>query len=377
MGKRMAGAMAMLSIVVSACVPAPAMPIAPRVAGTAAEPGDAQAAVSIIDQRLRRAWPDDPNGAAWFGSGGYQLMARHAGEFVAVRAPTVGAVDDVVLTGTFRKVGGPPGGGYGLIVRDRRAGAGDGVDQAGQFVVAAVGDRGDVGVWQREGQRWIDLVPWTASPSVRQGGSPNELKVQVTGNRLRFDVNGTQVAALDVALNAGRVGIFVGGDQNEVLVDRLVVQPLATAKQVDLSAKEQDLARASEQLAALSERAKVSTTNTTPTVPAEDDGRWRQDLGGILAVVQLLGRDVETDYAGSGRDTSRISHIGKSVVELEQDVVAILDYFSDGFDSPRSPVNNRAALEAASARLAEAGRKAERLKAELQAVRAAYEADTR
>ena len=139
-------------------------------------------------------------------------------------------------------------------MRDRSAGAGDGLDQSGEFLVAAVGDRGDFGVWRRDGQQWIDLVPRTMSTSVRQGGSPNELTVQVLAERLRFDVNGTRVADLAVRLQGGRVGIFVGGDENQVLIDRLTVQPLPSARQVDLSAKEQDIAQAGAKLVALSER---------------------------------------------------------------------------------------------------------------------------
>ena len=63
-------------------------------------------------------------------------------------------------------IGGPPGGGYGLIVRDQTHGAGDGVDQQGQFVVAEVGDKGEIGIWQRADSHWIDLLAWTPSPLV-------------------------------------------------------------------------------------------------------------------------------------------------------------------------------------------------------------------
>src|SRR5689334_10515502 len=116
--------------VLAACV----LACAPRPAPTSRVPtpavGDTTlGTLSLIDDRMRRAWPDNPDSTAWFGPDGYQLYARTPGDFVALRAPTVGPVDDVVVTGTFHKVGGPPGGGYGLIVRDRRASMGDGIDQ--------------------------------------------------------------------------------------------------------------------------------------------------------------------------------------------------------------------------------------------------------
>jgi hypothetical protein len=327
----------------------------------------AVAAVSLIDPRLRRAWPDDPEGAAWFSPGGYHLFARWPGEFVAIRAPTMGAVDDVVVTGTFRKVGGPPGGGYGLIVRDRRA---VGVDQTGQFIVAAVGDRGDLGIWQRDGERWIDLVPWTASPSVRSGGSPNELRVEVMSNGLHFDVNGTRVADVRVPLETGRVGIFVGGDQNEVVADRLIVQPLPSAAHADRSAKERAVACASARLADLSTRARQSTS----APPAEVEA-WRRDVSGVLGVVQQLERDLSADYSAPNRESARVARARVLMDEIQTDLADIFDFFRDGFDSPRSPINNAASLATAAARLDHASRTAEQLRSELQAMRAAYSRD--
>jgi hypothetical protein len=44
------------------------------------------------------------------------------------------------------------------------------------------------------------------------------------GQQLTFRVNGTQVASrADAALAEGAVGIFVGGDGNEAVVERFTV----------------------------------------------------------------------------------------------------------------------------------------------------------
>ena len=57
------------------------------------------------------------------------------------------------------------------------------------------------------------------------GSEVNELSVQTRGGGLTFAVNGTAVAAVDGALlDAGAVGVFVGGDQNEVVLDRFAVR---------------------------------------------------------------------------------------------------------------------------------------------------------
>ncbi len=81
-----------------------------------------------------------------------------------------------------------------------------------------------LGIWRREGDRWVDLVPWTPSAAVRPGDAPNELTVRAIGPRLTFVVNGTEVAAVDATAAEGSVGLFAGGDGNEVAVERFAVQ---------------------------------------------------------------------------------------------------------------------------------------------------------
>jgi hypothetical protein len=136
-----------------------------------------------------------------------------------------GLLADVVVTADFHKTGGPPGGGYGIIVRDQGPGPRDGLSQDGDFYVAEAGDRGEVGIWRRSADHWVDLVPWTPSDAVHPGGTTNELMLRAQGSQLTFVVNGRQVATVsDATLQSGRVGAFVGGDFNEVRVDRFNVE---------------------------------------------------------------------------------------------------------------------------------------------------------
>ncbi len=386
-------------------------------------------ALSLIDPRLRAAWPDNHDSTAWFGSGGYQIYARRPGDFVAISAPTAGAVDDVVVSGAFRKTGGPPGGGYGLIVRDRRAGLGDGVDQSGQFIVAAVGDRGQVGIWRRADDRWLDLLPWTDSQSVHPGSAANELTVDIAGSHLRFDVNGVRVASVESPLASGRVGIFVGGDLNQVLVERLVVRPQSAAASpniapahsngattaangaatrangavtvaADLAVARPDFSPAAADRAtastagAAAAAASTATPRSDPATEAreltaaqsrltevsaqlkhasdatggtpEQGVRWREELGGVLDAVHQLTQDVGNDYARGNREAARVQRVTALLGQLEGEVAAALDGFSDGLDGPRSPVTNRAVLDGAAAHLASAGRTAEQIRTEVQ-----------
>jgi hypothetical protein len=147
---------------------------------------------------------------------------------VAIGTPSREPLRDVAVNARFRKVDGPTGGGYGIIIRDGDAARRDGVSQEGRFYVFAVGDRGEYGIWRREKDRWIDLVPWSPTSAVRPGAQSNELNVFAVGERLRFLINGTEVANLvDPALIQGSVGLFAGGDGNEVVVERFAVQPLS------------------------------------------------------------------------------------------------------------------------------------------------------
>jgi hypothetical protein len=196
----------------------------------------------VLEERFagnERGWPHDPQGTAWLpallpagvggaaagsAEAGYRMHARTPGQFVAVGVPTLGVVRDVLVTATFRKVGGPAGGGYGLILRDQGPFPRDGRSQTGRYYVLEVGDRGEFGIWRRENDRWVDIVPWTASPAVRPGNAPNELAVLATGDRLTFAVNGTPISAADATLPPGGLGVFTGGDGNDVLLLRLAVQ---------------------------------------------------------------------------------------------------------------------------------------------------------
>jgi hypothetical protein len=209
------------AVVTTAVAPTPAEPPPPP-----STPGMALRTVLEEDFTTnQRQWPDNPQATAWITDGAYHLFARQPGQFVAIGAPMTESLRDVVVTASFRKVGGPPGGGYGVIVRDQGPGPRDGLNQGGQYYVLEAGDRGEVGIWRREGEHWVELVPWTPSEAVRLGDAANELRVQAVGQRLIFLVNGTEVANVeDSVLPEGGMGVFVGGDFNEVLLDRFVVQ---------------------------------------------------------------------------------------------------------------------------------------------------------
>jgi hypothetical protein len=184
----------------------------------------------VMDESLGAywpGWPDDPSGEARRAEGGYRLTVPADIEFMAIGAPIESSLRDVLVGATFRKLGGPAGGIYGLLLRDRGPGPRDGRNQAGRYYVAQVDDRGAVGIWRREQDRWIELVPWTRSDAVRAAESANDLSFEIVGGRLTLIVNGRTVAsANDAVLDRGGVGLFVAGNGTDVLVERFVVHVL-------------------------------------------------------------------------------------------------------------------------------------------------------
>jgi hypothetical protein len=184
----------------------------------------------LLDERFgsadnARGWTNDPSGVAWLADGAYHLFARQAAKFVAVSVPGTQDLSDVVVSGHFRKTAGPAGGGYGLIVRDQAPERMSGQSQDGPFYVFEVGDKGELGVWLREDDHWVDLLPWTPSDAVHPGLEGNDLTVSAMGDRLSVLVNGVPVATqLDTLLHSGGVAIFTGGDGNQVAIDRLTVR---------------------------------------------------------------------------------------------------------------------------------------------------------
>ena len=212
---------------------AEAAPTPVMAAASSMSPGSAfRLALRESFERNTLSWPDDPNSTAWFDPDGlgYRLAAVEPGRHVAVAVPGQTDLADLYVSAVFRKNSGPAGGGYGLIIRDQFPSSGDGVSQSGSYYVFAAGDRGEFGVWQRDGEQWVEVMPWTASSAVKTGASDNELAVAAVGDSMTFLINGTPVTTqTDTKLKHGGVGIFVGGDGDQFQVNDLVVRAPAPA----------------------------------------------------------------------------------------------------------------------------------------------------
>jgi hypothetical protein len=208
--------------------PSSTAPAAAAPAGGPASGAAQPAAGTLLDERFAnndRNWPSAPQGTAYLTNSSYRLATRQAGQFVAIGAPIVDTLKDVIVNASFHKLSGPSGGGYGIIVRDQASAPQNGTSQVGRYYVLEAGDNGEVGMWRRDGDQWTDLLPWQPNPAVKTGLGSNDLSVRAVGNRLSLTVNGTLVATkTDDTFAAGGVGVFVGGDGNQVAVDRFSIQ---------------------------------------------------------------------------------------------------------------------------------------------------------
>ena len=109
-------------------------------------------------------------------------------------------------------------------MRDAGPGPRDGVEQGGRYYALAASDRGEVGIWRREQDRWVDVVAWTPSEVVRPGGEANDLTALAFGPRLTLLVNGAEAASVeDPTLRQGGVGVLAIGDFSEVALERFTV----------------------------------------------------------------------------------------------------------------------------------------------------------
>jgi hypothetical protein len=194
----------------------------------AAAAASVQGPAPLFDERFTTndaGWPSNPVGAALITNGTYRMATRQAGQFAAVGAPVANVPGDVVVSATFRKLAGPTGGGYGIIVRDQEQTLRDGSSQDGHYYVLEVGDKGEVGIWRRDADHWVDLLPWQHADAVNIGAASNDLSVRAVGDMLSLSVNGSQVASRnDGSLSKGRAGLFVGGDGNQVAISRFTIQ---------------------------------------------------------------------------------------------------------------------------------------------------------
>ena len=215
-----------LAIATSAAQPTAAPTTPPQRAATPTTPPLAPNV--LADTRFASGMPRDwllSDVFAGWRDGAFRLTARQATRFVAVAAPVASVPDDVVVSATLRKTGGLPGGGYGLIVRNQSPEAA-GRHQPGPRRLRRRDWR--PGRIRRLAARWRPLGRPRALDALacrppgrlaqRANRQAGRQPVSIHHQRRRSG------AVDDDVLAHGGMGVFVGGDNNEVALDRFTVQ---------------------------------------------------------------------------------------------------------------------------------------------------------
>jgi hypothetical protein len=159
-------------------------------------------------------------------------------------------------------------------------------------------------------------------------------------DRLTFLANGTQIADVDIGFRSGSLGLFVGGDRNEVLVERFRVQALGRP-------------------AELTAASNVPTdSQARPDAPAAGQSQPRPPV-----VQHPPPNPSQEDPAIA--EAQRMKDL---VAGLVDDVVVLLGSLSEGIDGAHSLVNDPVELKKAAERLDRATNKAEDVRAEIERI---------
>ena len=179
-----------------------------------------------ICRRPGRRLAQTPPYATW-SDGAYRLQAREVASYVAIAAPNDPVPPNVLVSATLRKTGGPPGGGYGLIVRNqspevpRRQQPGASTPTSPKLATwassASGGARATTGSTSCPGRA---RRPYARAARQRVH-RPHQWPAPVSiDHQRRPKWRGSTMTSSPMVA----VGVFAGGDNNEVALDRFTVQ---------------------------------------------------------------------------------------------------------------------------------------------------------
>lgn len=168
-------------------------------------------------------WPAGEAGirTAYLEAGEYRLLARGGLALVTVDGPALG---DTTISAKVRLI--TPGSVGGLVFRH---------SDADNFYYLLISQDGLYTFGMRWNGRGEMLVPWTASPALRQGALTNTLRVEFEGIQMRAYANGQELTRIDEgALPPGTIGLVgqtTAGRQADVAFDDILAYgPLAGAE---------------------------------------------------------------------------------------------------------------------------------------------------
>jgi len=170
--------------------------------------------ISISDKLLYSDDFSDPNSgwlrasnnpdlsAMGYENGRYHILEKKPGHQAwssPLNSPTL---SDFAAEVEATQEDGPNNNGYGFVMRRDTAG------NAYNFIISGNGNyRFDKLV----GEKWTEIIPWTWSSSIKTGPTTNIIRIEGTGDKFTFYVNGAKIGeAQDSTIPSGRIGLVVG-----------------------------------------------------------------------------------------------------------------------------------------------------------------------
>ncbi len=138
--------------------------------------------------------------------GKYRWHASGKEGFVWWAIPSMGEVEDFVLSADVQQIEGPPYGEAGVIYR---------ITQDDDYYIFEINAQGEYEVFLRYQEEWYTLLPWTPAPVINIGSS-NNLTVLGRGPHFDLFINEQFVRTItDDRLPRGTVGVLVGLSEPE------------------------------------------------------------------------------------------------------------------------------------------------------------------
>lgn len=132
--------------------------------------------------------------------GEYSILANMPDSWWWAAAPTDVLFSDFTVEVDLRQLSGLEQHNYGIVFRA----------QGDNFYRFGISGAGEYALFKVQNDRWIRLLDWTKSTTIRPGSGSNHLKVTAKGSKISLYANGELLASInDASFAQGAIGIYV------------------------------------------------------------------------------------------------------------------------------------------------------------------------
>jgi hypothetical protein len=183
------------------------------------------AAATFVDNFSESKWKTGnfQFGDIWYKDDEYHMRSKERTYLVMYAPSNDYGTENATVRVTVRSVDGiGPISGYGLIVHGQKSPSNELEDYA---LLVFTGDEPKYQVVMHKAGDQKTLVPWTKSPVIRSGTSPNQLEIRTRGDQLMFYINSRYLTRITDSdnLKRGVVGLYTS-ETSEVVFDDLEIK---------------------------------------------------------------------------------------------------------------------------------------------------------